>query len=96
VTGAVAERYVYDGSDIALVFDGAGNQTHRYLYGTGVDTVLADERGGAVVWALADNQGTIRDVVDGNGVILNHINYDSFGRVVSQTSSSVEGLKALI
>jgi RHS repeat-associated protein len=90
IDGVVAERYVYDGSDIALVFDGAGSQTHRYLYGTGVDTVLADERGGAVVWALADNQGTIRDIVDGNGVILNHVTYDSFGRVVSQTSSSVE------
>jgi YD repeat-containing protein len=46
IDGAVSERYVYDGSDIALVFDGAGNQTHRYLYGTGVDTVLVDERGG--------------------------------------------------
>jgi RHS repeat-associated protein len=90
VDGGTTERYVYDGSDIALVFDGAGSQTHRYLYGTGVDTVLADETGAGVVWALADNQGTIRDVVDGGGVILNHINYDSFGRVVSQTSPSVE------
>jgi RHS repeat-associated protein len=90
IDGAVAERYVYDGSNIALVFDGAGSQTHRYLYGTGVDTVLADERGGAVVWALADNQGTIRDLVDGNGTILNHITYDSFGKIVSQSNASVE------
>jgi RHS repeat-associated protein len=78
------------GTNNRLLTDGAGSQTHRYLYGTGVDTVLADERGGAVIWALADNQGTIRDIVDGNGTILNHINYDSFGRVVSQTSSTVE------
>jgi RHS repeat-associated protein len=90
IDGAVSERYVYDGSNIALVFDGAGSQTHRYLYGTGVDTVLADERGGAVVWALADNQGTVRDVLDGNGVVLNHITYDSFGKVVSQSNTSFE------
>jgi RHS repeat-associated protein len=91
IDGAVSERYVYDGSDIALVFDGTGNQTHRYLHGTGIDTVLADERGGTVVWALADNQGTIRDVVvDGNGTILNHVTYDSFGRVVAQTNPAVE------
>ena len=90
VDGVTTERYVYDGSDIALVFDGAGNQTHRYLYGTGVDQVLADETATGVVWALGDNQGTVRDVVDGGGVILNHVNYDSFGRVVSQTSSGVE------
>jgi YD repeat-containing protein len=70
IDGTVTERYVYDDDDIALVFDGALNQTHRYLYGTGVDTVLADERGGSVVWALSDNQGTVRDVVDGNGAIF--------------------------
>jgi RHS repeat-associated protein len=52
--------------------------------------VLADERGGTVVWALSDNQGTVRDVVDGNGTILNHVVYDSFGKVVSQSNASVE------
>jgi YD repeat-containing protein len=73
IDGVVAERYVYDGENIALVFDGAGVQTHRYLYGAGVDQILADERGGSVVWALADNLGTVRDVVDGGGVVLNHV-----------------------
>jgi RHS repeat-associated protein len=94
IDGIVAERYVYDGANIALVFDGAGVQTHRYLYGAGVDQILADERGGSVVlalsgaevWALADNLGTVRDVVDGGGVVLNHVSYDSYGRVVSQTN----------
>ncbi len=90
IDGVVAERYVYDGANIALVFDGAGVQTHRYLYGTGVDQILADERGGSVVWALADNLGTVRDVVDGGGVVLNHVTYDSFGKVVSQSNASVE------
>jgi RHS repeat-associated protein len=90
IDGVTTERFVYDGSNIALVFDGAGVQTHRYLYGTGVDTVLADERGGSVVWALADNLGTIRDVLDGNGTILNHVSYDSFGKVVSQSDAGVE------
>jgi RHS repeat-associated protein len=88
VDGGTTERYVYDGSDIALVFDGAGNQTHRYLYGTGVDTVLADETLTAMVWALADNQGTIRDLIDNAGNNVSQIDYDSFGRVVSQTGSS--------
>jgi RHS repeat-associated protein len=72
------------------VFDGAGNQTHRYLHGTGVDTVLADETPTQVLWALADNQGTVRDIVDGNGVILNHVTYDSFGKVQSQSNAGVE------
>ena len=37
------ERLVYDGPQIALTFDGGGNQTHRYLYGVETDQILADE-----------------------------------------------------
>jgi RHS repeat-associated protein len=90
IDGVVTERYVYDGLHIALVFDGTGTQTHRYLYGTQIDQVLADERGGIVVWALSDNQGTVRDVMDGNGMILNHVVYDSYGQVVGQSDATVE------
>jgi YD repeat-containing protein len=79
------ERMVYDGDNIALTFDGQGNLTHRYLYGPGVDRVLADETQTSVNWALVDNQGTVRDVIDSNGVVLNHLSYDSFGNVTSET-----------
>jgi RHS repeat-associated protein len=97
VDGAV-ERYVIDRNQIALVFDGAGVQTHRYLYGTQVDQVLADETlaltnpalSGAEVWFLADNQGTVKDVVDNNGTVIDHINYDSFGKVQSQSNAGYD------
>lgn len=81
------ERYVYDGQNIALTFDGNGTQTHRYFYGTGVDQILADENGqGQVLWTLTDNQGTVRDLVDSTGTVQNHITYDSFGKITSQTN----------
>jgi hypothetical protein len=67
LTGAVTERYILDRNQIALVFDGQGNQTHRYLYGTQIDQVLVDETATSTVWALADNQGTIRDLIDNGG-----------------------------
>jgi RHS repeat-associated protein len=87
IDGVTTERYVLDRNQISLVFDGAGNQTHRYLYGTGIDRVLADETPTSIVWALADNQGTVKDLIDNVGNAVSHINYDSFGRVVSQTGS---------
>ena len=84
---AQVERFVYDGDHIALVFDGEGNQTERYLHGPQIDQVLAEETAdGQVRWALADNQGTVRDVVDNEGQILNHISYDSFGNVTEQSN----------
>jgi RHS repeat-associated protein len=70
-----------------LVFDRQGNQTHRYLYGTGIDQVLADETPNGVTWALADHQGIVKDLLDGNGAIVSHISYDSFGRVISNTGN---------
>jgi RHS repeat-associated protein len=87
IDGVVAERHAVDRDQIALVFDGQGNQTHRYLYGTGVDQVLADETSNGVTWALADHQGTVKDLLDGNGTIISHIAYDSFGRVISNTGN---------
>jgi RHS repeat-associated protein len=53
------------------------------LYGTNIDQVLADETPTSMVWALADNQGTVRDLIDNNGNVVEHINYDSFGNLTS-------------
>jgi RHS repeat-associated protein len=86
IDGVVTERYVLDRNQIALVFDGQGVQKARYLYGTQVDQVLAEESGTQVRWFLADHQGTVKDVVDNTGVVIDHIIYDSFGRIVSQTN----------
>ena len=86
--------------------DGEGAVTgndlsHRYLWQPdAVDQLMADERthlnaNGDVatdelLWALADQQGTVRDLVkrDASGVtaIVDHIIYDSFGKVVTETN----------
>lgn len=87
---ASVERFVYDGEHIALVFDGNSNQTHRYLHGTQIDQILADESATGVNWALTDNQGTVEYVVDDSGNVLNRISYDSFGQVISETNSEVD------
>jgi RHS repeat-associated protein len=88
---ATVEQMVYNGANITLTFDGVGNLTHRYLYGSVRDQVLADETSsGQILWALSDNQGSVRDIVDSTGSGLNHITYDSFGKVVSETDPTTE------
>jgi RHS repeat-associated protein len=87
----IAPNIVYNGANITLTFDGVGNLTHRYLYGSVRDQVLADETSsGQILWALSDNQGSVRDIVDSTGSGLNHITYDSFGKVVSETDPTTE------
>jgi hypothetical protein len=64
--------------------------TRWYVHGAGVDQVVAEETtgaGGGVKWPLADHQGSVRDVVTGSGTSLDHVIYDSFGRVLSRTGT---------
>ena len=84
---AEVERYVHDGDHIALTFDGFGNQIERFLHGTGIDQVLAQENaGGKVLWALADNQGSVRMVLDSEGNVVNEITYDAFGNITVESN----------
>ena len=98
------QRFVYDGEDLILAFSGATNVlTNRYLYGPGTDEILADEKittgtastAGTVTWSLGDNLGTIRDLVQynaatGTTTVVNHVRYDTFGQIVSQTNSQFQ------
>ncbi|MEZ6112123.1 MAG: RHS repeat-associated core domain-containing protein [Pirellulaceae bacterium] len=99
--GSGVERttyFVYDGVQVLLEFedvDGSGTVqqpelTRRYLYGPEIDQVLAQElvQAGETQWLLADHLGSIRDVVDDGGQLVNHIQYDSFGNVLSQSDSA--------
>ncbi len=87
------ERFVYDGQHIAVSFDGTGKQTHRYLHGPTVDQILADETAlGQVLWPLTDHQGTVRDIVNSSGVVQDHLVYNSFGTITSETNPAIPHL----
>jgi RHS repeat-associated protein len=96
-TAAIVTQFVYDGEDVLLEFvdsDGVAgaNQpvlTQRYWHGAGVDQVLAQESAGNVVWQLTDHLGTVRDLVNNSGAVVNHFVYDSYGQVISETNPAV-------
>ena len=94
--GQFRDSYVYDGDNIKLVFrdnDGDGPNgsqlKHRYLHGPAVDMILADETvydlksAGQTVWALADELGSIRDLVPVTNGFSSHVDYDPWGQVAS-------------
>ncbi|HEV8379778.1 MAG TPA: RHS repeat-associated core domain-containing protein [Tepidisphaeraceae bacterium] len=85
----LTERYSYDGSDLILGFDGATpTLKQRYMYGAQDGAAMTEENAatGYWLWLLADQQGTIRTVTDGQapeaGTIMNFITYDSFGNIL--------------
>jgi RHS repeat-associated protein len=90
--------------------DGSGAVTgadlsHRYLWqSNAVDQLMADERthldagnivSDEVLWALTDQQGTVRDLAKrdattGATSVVDHVVFDSFGKVTSE-SNPAEG-----
>ncbi len=91
------ERFVYDGSNLVTVVDGATLNTMQVYLQAGVgqggqNQVLAEDTvsGGTPTtrWAMTDYQGTVRDVLDSDGNPLDHIVYSSFGHIVSQSDST--------
>ena len=78
-------------------FTGAsgGSLSERYLFGHGVvngavvDQILArTSAGGTTAWYLTDELGSVRDIASSSGIVLDHIVYDSFGNVLSETNAA--------
>ena len=84
----VITRYVYDSEDILLEFDGANTQLARYTHGLGIDEPLIMERGGLSFYYHADGLGSIVDLTDSIGNIVQSYVYDSFGNIEQQVGST--------
>jgi RHS repeat-associated protein len=82
----------YDGTDPIMDFSSSGSLEMRYLNGpTGqlVDSVLARESSsGTVAWYLPDRLGTVRDLINNSGAIIDHIDFNAFGTVLDQSAPS--------
>jgi len=87
---------VYDGTNPYADFNGSGTLEERYVYGPGVvngaivDQILArTSSGGTTAWYLTDKLGSVRDIVgSASGGELDHIVYDSFGNILTETNAS--------
>lgn len=85
--------FVYDGDNALFEFlDTDASSTgdaalyRRNLYGPAVDQIMAFQHVStwSVDWYMADHQGSVRDMVNSNGLKTNHIRYDAFGNVKSE------------
>jgi RHS repeat-associated protein len=76
----VITRYVYDGFDILLEYDGANQPVARYGHGPRMDQPLVLQRDGESLFYHADHLGSVRLLSDASGAAVNTYRYDSYGR----------------
>lgn len=82
-------RYVYDSEDILLEFDGTNNKAVRYTHGLGIEEPLVMERDNQNLFYHVDGLGSIIDITDSNGTIVQSYLYDSFGNITQQTGTLI-------
>src|SRR5262249_15068117 len=94
-SGTVVKDYVYDRDNVLLEFQGNSTPstpalTEHNLFGPAVDQILAQDHGASrVSWLLADYLGSIRDVVNNAGALVDHLEYDAFGNLIAETNAAM-------
>ena len=78
---------LYDGGNPIMDFNGSGSLTMRYLWGP-MGIVARQTSGGTVSWYLADALGSVRDLINNSGAIIDHLDFSAFGTVLDQSDPS--------
>ncbi|MDX2038135.1 MAG: RHS repeat-associated core domain-containing protein [Isosphaeraceae bacterium] len=80
---------VYDGVNTYADFDGSGTLATRYLHGPTIDALLArTSSAGDTAWYLTDRLGSVRDLANTSGTVIDHVSYDAFGNILSESNPS--------
>jgi RHS repeat-associated protein len=91
--GTTTTKMVYtpDGTLYADL-NSTGTVQTRYLAGNGPNDWMARVDSSGVEWLLTDHLGSIRDVVNNAGTVLDAISYDAFGNILSgETDAGARG-----
>ena len=79
------ERHVYDDNwQVVADLDEGGNVLRSYVWGEGIDRLLAVRIGSRTYTALTDVQGTVWGYADASGNIVARWTYDAWGSVLSE------------
>ena len=79
----IITKYLYDGEDIIIEYDGNGNMIAKYTHGLGIDEPLSIQRNGQSYYYHLDGLGSVTGLTDSTGNIVQKYTYDSFGNIVS-------------
>jgi RHS repeat-associated protein len=80
--------YGYDGQNSYADFNGSGSLTMRYLTGAALDSLYARFDGTNTGWYLDAMLGSVRQVANTSGTVLDALTYDSYGQILTESNAS--------
>ena len=86
--GTATTRYVYDNEDILLELNGANSVVARYTHGSGIDEPLIMEKNGQSFYYHGDGLGSITEITNQSGAVVQRYAYSSFGKIESQLDAN--------
>jgi RHS repeat-associated protein len=87
VNGTIT-NYVYDKEAIILAYDQYGNVTTRFTHGLNIDEPLAVDNTSQVYYYHADGLGSIINLTNASGSVVQSYTYDTFGNITSGLPTS--------
>ncbi len=79
---AFTRKYQYDNQEILFELDGSNNLLSTFTHsGLRTDDVLSVDKAGISYFYLKDHLGTVNDIIDGFGNLVQHYVYSSFGKI---------------
>ncbi len=86
---------LYDRGNAYMDFNGSGTLLTRYLNGLGLDQRYANQDAStkAVEWYITDNVGSVRELAETNGTVLDTITYSAFGTPTDSNANAGDRFK---
>jgi len=81
-------KFVYDGADVVRDLNADLTVAVDYLNGPDIDNKLQQTAGGIASYFVTDHLGTTRALTDASGNVTSSLSYDSFGNVISGSTST--------
>ncbi len=84
-------RFTFDRRQIWADLSSTNALQTRYVRGQRLLELLARIISGTAAWFLADRMGSVRNVVDNTGALIDTLTYDGYGNVTNETSPANGG-----
>ncbi len=84
----ITHNYIYDGDQIVAEYNTTGALQAKYIYGPGIDEPIKMEKGGISYYYLFDGLGTVSEITDNTGSVIEKYEYDAYGKTTIKDASN--------